>query len=212
MVLIGPYINIPMSKTAFILVWVARIMMEVLLLGRTGHCLTEWFSPNLQHCWHTRGIHVSYIYFVFSIPQWFWCTTYTVVLCKVFGSTILSFFKRMLFYTQSSCEIFEKGYKLGEFFDQLLSLRAFITGFNVSSIWVSLVISSISIDWDFASMMKFIYLSVTLRDFSISLRIENLERASAGFSVPLLHFISKSNYCERKIHLSIPVEGFNVRE
>ena len=211
MVLIGPYINIPMSKTAFILVWVARIMMEVLLLDRTGHYLTESFSPNLQHRWHTRGIHVSYILF-FQFPNGFGVLLIQSFLYKVFGSTILSFFKRMLFYTQSSCEIFEKGYKLGEFFDQLLSLRAFITGFNVSSIWVSLVISSISIDWDFASMMKFIYLSVTLRDFSISLRIENLERASAGFSVPLLHFISKSNYCERKIHLSIPVEGFNVRE
>ena len=71
---------------------------------------------------------------VFSIPQWFWCTTDKAFLYKVFGGTILLFFKRMLFCTQISCKMFEKGCNLSELFGQLLSLRAFITKFNVLSI------------------------------------------------------------------------------
>ena len=57
----------------------------------------------------------------------------------------------MLFLTQSSCNAFEKGCKLGELFGQLLSLRAFLTKFNVLSIWLSCLISSISMYWDLVS-------------------------------------------------------------
>ena len=57
----------------------------------------------------------------------------------------------MLFLTQSSYNAFEKGCKLGELFGQLLSLRAFLTKFNVLSIWLSCLISSISMYWDLVS-------------------------------------------------------------
>ena len=165
--------------------------MKMLLLDRTGT-----FLPNLQHrysFWATKNIHF------FLIPQWFWCTSDRAFLYKAFGSTILSFFKTM-FCTQHTCEIFEKGCKLVEFFGQLLSLRAFITKFNASSISVSCLI--------FFNIYGLS--SLTLRDFSISLRIESLKEASAGFSVPFLYFISKSDSCKRKTHLSIFAEGLNV--
>ena len=59
--------------------------------------------------------------------------------------------------------------------------------------------------------MKFTYLSVIIPDFSISLQIESLERASAEFSVPFLYFISKSNgSLQHKTHLSILMEGFDI--
>ena len=71
---------------------------------------------------------------VAQFPSGFGVLVIEPFLYKVFGSMILSFFKRMLLYTQSSCEIFEKGCKLGELFGQWLSLRAFIIKLNVSSI------------------------------------------------------------------------------
>ena len=87
---------------------------------------------------------VVHIYLVFSIPQWFWCTIHRAFLYKIFVSTILSFFKRMLICKQSSCEMFEKGCNFDTFFGQLLFLKAFNTKFIVSSIWVPCLILSIS--------------------------------------------------------------------
>ena len=80
--------------------------------------------------------------------------------------------------------------KLGEFFSQLLSLRTFVTKFNVSSVLFCVI--------------TFTYSLVTPCDFSISFCIESLKRASTGFSVPfLLYFIAKSNSCKRKTSWSL---------
>ena len=135
---------------------------------------------------------------VFSIPQSFWYTSDRAFLYNVYGSTILSLFKRMLFSTQSSCKIFEKGYKLGEFFGQLLPSRAFITKFNVSFIR-SFMSDFVNIYWLRPCFYDEVHIFVAshIHDFSILLCIESLERASAWFSVPFLYFISKSNCYKR---------------
>ena len=107
--------------------------------------------PNLQHhysSWATRRIQVCYVSFS-QFPR------DRAFLYNAFYRTILLLFKRMLFCTQNSCKMFQKGCKLGEFFGQLLFLRVFITKFNVSPIWVSGWILSVPMDWDLVSMMKF---------------------------------------------------------
>ena len=140
------HINIPMGAI-FHVYWV-----EWLELWWKRYCSTE------LACFYrisNIGIHFGppgIMCLVFSIPRWFRCTSDRAFLYKVFGRTILLFFKRILFCTQSSCKSFEKGCKLSEFFGQLLSLRVFITKFTVLSIRVSFLISSISIDWDTVSM------------------------------------------------------------
>lgn len=96
---------------------------------------------------------------VFSVPQWFWWTSCRAFCIRFLVTQFCHSLKDCCFAQQVLAKCLKRDVNiLGcEFFNQLLSLRAFITILNVSSFWVSCLISIISMDLVF--IMKFSYSS-----------------------------------------------------